>query len=268
MEKRFTLKHQDEVLATLTVGEGGEIRLNHQLTFLQLRMLPIVQPFDASGRKLKVQPATKGIALCDDAGSEQVRLSADENRFLKVSDDKQLAGLRAKSVGPGNHPGEVALELGPFQKVLIYRDRVVGFYEQVSNWLKGTPLQMGHKSITLQEDVFGTFEMPVLEISAASGRRVAQLQPIGASVIGAEGRVDLVGDRDRQSILYFGTEGPHIDVSVDSGGGTTRISHRLFKGVTVAGWYWLEDARLGRARSLDEGLFKELLRGVADIYEF
>jgi hypothetical protein len=121
--------------------------------------------------------------------------------------------------------------------------------------------------VTLTEDIYGSYEVPLLQICTAEDRQVALLHPVGISVIAAEGRVDLIGNRDRQPIVYLATGGPQISVTERSGDSARRIVHPLFKDVTVAGWYWLEDVRLGRARKLDQVLFKELLKGVADLYE-
>jgi len=273
MEKRFPLRQGDKVLATLTASKTG-VTLNHDLTEDQLRMLPTVMPFDESGTQLNVyQSEGKTVSFSDNTGLPQLKLGEDEDGFLNVRDTKELAGLRIKLTGPGsvgNQPvndGYLVLELGPFEKINTYRDRVGQLYEQVTTWLTSTSLKIKRRPTSISENVYGSYHAPLLEICSADGIKAATLEPVGASVIGAEGRVDLVGSRDRQSILYFEAEGPRINVTQGSGDSAAHISHRLFKGVTVAGWYWLEDVRLGRARQLEEGLFKDLLKGVADIYE-
>lgn len=90
---------------------------------------------------------------------------------------------------------------------------------------------------------------------------------MGAAVIAAEGRIEIVGSRDRQALVYFAAGGPQINVTIGADPSVTHTSHQIFKNVTSEGWYWLEDVRLGRAKLLDQSVFKDLLRGVADFYE-
>lgn len=260
MGRRFELKSGNTRLAVLTVSANGEMTLQHNLTEDLLPAPCIVSPFDESGRELEIRDGGPGVAavFVDDTGSIQLHLVADESGFVSVSDAKGLAGLRIR---------QMTLELGPFYKVHIYRDRVYHLYSNIEGWLKGTSLKTKRLSFDVMENVYGSYKIDCLDISRADGTTVATLEPIGASVIGGEGRVDLVGSRDRQSIMYFGAEGPHIQVAIGAAPASRRVSHPLFKGVTTAGWYWIEDVRLGRARQLDEALFKDLLRGVADLYE-
>ena len=277
MEKRFQLKQGDKVLATLTASKTGEVTLSHDLTEDQLRMLPTVAPFAEQEVQLKIQDDFSGgkatISFSDNNGAVQLNLGRYDDGILNVLDPKGLAGIRTKLTGPGsvgNHPitdRDLVLELGPFEKINTYRNRVGQLYGQVTTWLTSTSLKIRQPSTTIAENIYGSYHVQLLEISSADGKKVATLEPVGASVIGAEGRVDLVGNRDRQLILYFEAEGPRIDAA-DTAGSGTYAAHRLFKGVTVAGWYWLEDVRLGRARQLNQELFKDLLKGVADLYEF
>jgi hypothetical protein len=104
-----------------------------------------------------------------------------------------------------------------------------------------------------------------LTIDDAHGKQVAQLIPVGAWIIGAEGRVDLVGLLDKEILVYLKKGGPHLKVKESTEPSDAREwSRPLFQGVDRPGWYWIEEKRLGRARLVTKQLFLDLLAEVSD----
>jgi hypothetical protein len=84
MEKHFELKHGEKVLATLVKSVDGHLTLIHDLTFDQLQMLPMVIPFDETGKFLTIRVGNirpgVNIALYDVTGgskSGSLRMKAD-----------------------------------------------------------------------------------------------------------------------------------------------------------------------------------------------
>jgi hypothetical protein len=264
MERRFELRQGDSVVGRLTQPAKGDVTLMHNLTEAQLRVRPTVDVCDELGKILHLKSRVVGreveIAFFDEGGKEQLGIAKNDAGFLDVNDPKQQAWLRLKLTGPGAigdapiRNGVFALELTPFDpEIPIYRHRVEQLYAEVREWLKGSALATGESVITLREGIYGPYYVPILVILDAEARRAAMLEPAGSSIIGACGRVDIVGNYDRQSVLYLA-----------AGSG----SNRVFKNVTVAGWYWIEEARLGRVRQLDQTLFMDLLKEVTDLHEF
>lgn len=267
VNKRFPLKYDNQTVATLIVERDKTITLEHNLTFEELRMLPLVTPVDEADRTLMVRNAVSHVMLCD---NRHVRLPLvhDKFRLLDVRDPKGLAGLRVESAPwQGAGGDEFVLKLGPFHMIRIYHHRVLKLYDEVDEWLRNTPLRTSRRSHEVTENIYGSYEISLLEIRDPNGNLIATLEPMGLSVIGAEGRVEIIGRVDRQGIVYFPAGGPQIIFRVGVGPSATPVSRPVFKGVTTEGWYWLESARLSRARPLDEALFKDLLRGVTDYYE-
>ena len=226
-QKFFELRHGDQVLAHLIAKPGQKIELAHDLTELQLRMLPTVIPFE-SGRELtisvgNIRPGVT-VAFSDKDGVERLGLGEDEFRLLAVVDPKRLAGLRTTLVGAGSigdQPIAVAggfvLELGPFEKVRLYAERVKQLFGNTRNWLEGLPVKISEQVVEVTEDVYGTYQIASLEFRTRSGERIARLIPIAASVLAAEGRVDLVGSLGREGFIYLASGGPQINL-----GGTKR----------------------------------------------
>lgn len=256
---RINLRRGESTLAALVSEQGGKPKLEHDLSFELLRMRPHVSPASEDGQWLKI---------------EQLGLGEDDFGFMDVADPKGIAGLRTVLTGPGSTgdqpiiPGELILELGPFEKVRIFGRRVLALYDRVEEWLNGTSLKPRRVEHSVREELYGRYNIPQLELESVDGADVTSLVPMGAEVIAAEGRVELVGTRDRQPLLYFAAGGPQINVNVGGGTQPVHVSHRVFRDVTSEGWYWLEDVRLGRARLLDGALFKDLIRAVSDRYEF
>jgi hypothetical protein len=146
--------------------------------------------------------------------------------------------------------------------------RLDSLYKDVRKWLPNN-LKTRTKSLNLTEETFGSYTAQSLEIDSPDHRVIATLRPIGAAILGALGRTDLVGSRDTQIIVYYAKGGPVIRFSYKNAAGKEFDSHQrpLRQGVEKEGWYWIEDRRLGRARPLDKQLFCDLLREVSD-YEF
>jgi hypothetical protein len=146
-----------------------------------------------------------------------------------------------------------------------YVSRLNMLYSDVVKWIKDTDLKVSHDQVELHEEVIGSYKAPALVIQEAQGNKVVDLLPVGARIIGAEGRVDLVGRLDRNNLVYLKTGGPQITTRVRTGAdGSEESARPLFKGVERPGWYWIGETRLGRAHPLTKELFLDLLSEVSD----
>jgi len=146
-----------------------------------------------------------------------------------------------------------------------YISKLKDLYSDVERWTEGSDLRITQGETELHEEAPGRYQVPTLTIWDAQGNKVAELAPVGAWIIGAEGRVDIAGLLDRNNLVYLRVGGP--DIATKARGGETppqEHSKPLFKGVKEPGWYWIEDKRLGRARPLSKQLFLDLLSEVSD----
>ena len=146
-----------------------------------------------------------------------------------------------------------------------YITRLDELYSRVGMWIENTDLKVSRSVFELNEEVPGHYEAPTLTILDVSGKKLAELQPVGAWIIGAEGRVDLVGLLDRNSLIYLTTGGPQITTRARaSAGNPEESSQPLFKGVEQPNWYWIGESRLGRVHPVTQELFLDLLSEVSD----
>ena len=138
-------------------------------------------------------------------------------------------------------------------------------YQEVKKWIKKENLLAQEKDVEINEEIPGRYKAPGLSIKDKDGKRIAELRPVGAWIIGAKGRIDIVGRLDQAHLVYMEPPGPCITTAISTAGEELEKKSRLlFQGVNLAGWYWIEDKRRGKAHLLDAKLFMELLAEVSD----
>ncbi|RFU48067.1 hypothetical protein D0B32_11170 [Paraburkholderia sp. DHOC27] len=118
----------------------------------------------------------------------------------------------------------------------------------------------------LSEELMAQYVAPSLYISK-DDVPVARILPIGSRIIGAQGRVDLIGGVARHSLLFRVGRSPALSTQTGVGGKfKASLSTPLLSQVGEEGWYWIE-ATVRRAKLVDERLFLDLLTDVSD-HEF
>lgn len=145
-----------------------------------------------------------------------------------------------------------------------FRARVAALYDDMRIWIANEEgLSASVASSVIRESV-GEYEIERLLLSY-SGCTVAEIAPVGASVVASAGRVDVLGSVDRAMLLYFESEPAIRSVLTDDSGRVVRnAKYRLFRGYLGPGWYWAIDARHREARRFDEAAFLEVLAEVSD----
>src|SRR5690349_24472572 len=95
-------------------------------------------------------------------------------------------------------------------QAMNYTEQVRNFIRQVERWLDPIGLKGSEGSVELNEEDIGRYQAMQLEITDRDDKLIASLVPMGASIIGADGRIDLVGPLDREVILYLTGGGPQV----------------------------------------------------------
>jgi hypothetical protein len=162
--------------------------------------------------------------------------------------------------------GELAMTADGESRVREYLAAVESLYVDVERWVAGFAV-VERRTTTLNEQA-GRYDAVSLSIHPRSAEQTAavELRPIGASIIGARGRVDLIGRLGSRTFVYLPKGGPTFHSSVSSEGKVLESrATPVLRGVDRDGWYWIEDARRGRALPVEETLFLELLIVVSAI---
>jgi len=140
-------------------------------------------------------------------------------------------------------------------------------YDNISSWLSPYGLNTLSEKIKITEEASGTYNANKLTILDEKKETVASIMPVGAWVIGANGRLDLIGKYDKVIIVNLEKGGPALSTTVTVGDHQEASTRQFYKGIEKTGWYWIEDRRRGKAHLLDKDLLLELLSEVSD-YEF
>ncbi|QTA89081.1 hypothetical protein [Desulfonema magnum] len=153
-----------------------------------------------------------------------------------------------------------------------YLNNVSKCHTMIEGWLKEKSLFSEQIEYDIHEKASGKYITKKLIIYKDKNNQIAELIPVGAWTIGANGRIDLIGNFDQQILIYL-----QKDIKMKTSGTTSinddedqevsKNGHSLYKGFEKAGWYWIEDKKLGKAHVLNKDLFFDLLSEVSD-YEF
>jgi len=155
-------------------------------------------------------------------------------------------------------------------KIIVerFQGRLDMLYRSVEEYLSGQGVTPERKTFRVTEQRPGPYDVQMLKL-VKNEKEVASIVPVGAWIIGAEGRVDLRGPLGFESISYFTEGGPAYKSSVSVDGDTDSSDKepkwiRYYKNVDLEGWYWVESAQLGIARRVDKDIFLSLLERVSD----
>ncbi|MGS1035951.1 hypothetical protein [Burkholderia glumae] len=150
------------------------------------------------------------------------------------------------------------------EKVVKYLERVRAFETEVRRWCEARQLTIVEHTADLFEPFVEKYQAPALKVLLGDGSQIAELVPAGSNIIGALGRIDLIGRMARHPFLFYSGKGPAIAINVAGQPGPT--PQPIVAGIDGEGWYWLETS-ITRAKRVDETLFIDLLSDATD-HEF
>jgi hypothetical protein len=132
---------------------------------------------------------------------------------------------------------------------------------EMESWCASENLSSQRTPISISEEEYGHYNTDQLKISTKAGKHIADVTPIGASILGANGRIDIKGPHDKIILVDLDAGGPTATVIED--GVSTRTRH-FYKGIDTPGWYWIDNRASSRGHKLDRDLFLNLLAEVSD----
>ncbi|QTA78107.1 Uncharacterized protein dnl_03190 [Desulfonema limicola] len=149
-----------------------------------------------------------------------------------------------------------------------YLNNVYELYKNIKVWLKEKNLLFKEQDIEIYEENSGKYHVSKLLVTDEKNNQIAEILPVGAWTIGADGRIDLTGKFDQQILIYLKNNSNHLSTaSANKENGELKNNYSLYKGVDQDGWYWIEYTRFGKAHVLNKGLFFDLLSEISD-HEF
>lgn len=132
----------------------------------------------------------------------------------------------------------------------IYLQRVNQLYANIRNWLQDEPLILENSEIEVIE-ALGKYKAPQLTIKTQEGEQLAEFKPAGASVLLAEGTIDVEGWLDRGYVVYMLASNPQT----------------FYNNIELDGWYWQEQRLNTEPHFLNKTWLLQLVTWVSD-HEF
>jgi hypothetical protein len=136
----------------------------------------------------------------------------------------------------------------------LFIQKINALFSNIKEWLIGSDLRALSEDIII-EDALGCYSIEKLLINTHSNKQIAQIIPVGALILGANGRVDINGLYDNETIVLLDKGGPSITIDDKQ--------CYLYKAITESGWYWIEDKR-DKGHLFNAELFFELLAEISD----
>lgn len=149
-------------------------------------------------------------------------------------------------------------------KVGLFVDSVRRLFAEVESWVAQTDLSATQQEIEITEEFSGKYIAKKLAVEDNKKKKIAEFLPIGAFIIGGNGRVDMVGRVDKAILVNLDPDQPSMTSTMVVGDDTETQTVSFYEGVDRRGWYWIEDGRRGRANLFTKDLFIELLGEVSD----
>jgi len=110
-----------------------------------------------------------------------------------------------------------------------FRQNIQKLYAWVKKWLKG--LVFKKVSVDIYEEYAVPYKISELYIYQED-MFLCKIKPVGAHIIAADGRADLVGKKSKLSLVFF------KEVSVNTESHNTEADRQtLYEGYEGAGWY-------------------------------
>ena len=137
-------------------------------------------------------------------------------------------------------------------------------FSSIEKWATSAGLKIVKSEISITEEACGTYSAPKLSILNSSGTELAEVIPVGAWTLGANGRIDVKGAYDKVIIIDLNVGGPTMKTTVTVGSHKETRDKPFYQGIDEAGWYWIENKVSGKGYKLTSESFFELLAEISD----
>lgn len=155
------------------------------------------------------------------------------------------------------------MKISGHEKIRTYNERLQSLYGDVIRWLKEADIPFTHlvEDHALAEEHIGHYVAKKLIINQ-DGEILAKFIPVGLLIIGAEGRVDLVGKSGKEILVYFSEGGPEMITGMSVGDNMIAENAVKIYGQKREGWHWIDDRITGKQPEFTKDIFLALLERI------
>ena len=145
-----------------------------------------------------------------------------------------------------------------------FLEKVHQLFSEIKSWCASENLSSQRTPISISEEEYGHYTTDQLKISTKAGTHIADVTPIGASILGANGRIDIKGPHDKIILVDLDAGGPTTTRTTTTEDGPSTRTRHFYKGIDTPGWYWIDNRASSRGHKIDRDLFLNLLAEVSD----
>lgn len=145
-----------------------------------------------------------------------------------------------------------------------FLEKVETLFADFEKWVSANNLKTSRTAVKITEDSLGTYDAPVLNITNAEGQKIAEARPIGTRILGANGRVDLLGHYDKAILVDLNNGGPTLTSTINDGPRSQTNVTKFYGGVDQAGWYWIDRSVRPKGHQIGKEIFLDLLSNISD----
>jgi len=147
------------------------------------------------------------------------------------------------------------------KKVREFLEKVEELYRFVEEFCKRQNLGYRYNDIEIYEEFGGRYRTKELYVYE-NGEFLFKLKPVGAYIIAADGRVDLIGKFDEVRLIFLAKSYEIQRELKVNGEVIEKISKPLYKGFEKEGWY--VSLKNGKVKPLKEEVLCQILEEVSE----
>jgi len=140
---------------------------------------------------------------------------------------------------------------------------------KIEEWSKNNGLITKRLDISISEEACGSYHIDKLLITDGDRNKVAEIVPVGAWILGANGRVDIKGHYETLILVDLDKGGPSTTITTEDGvAGKHTYTKSFYRGIDENGWYWIDSTVSSKGHKLSQNFFLDLLEKVSGyVYE-
>lgn len=143
-----------------------------------------------------------------------------------------------------------------------YNNEVSLIKEKFITWLKelGHVVEVTEQEVTNNEELSGPYKTSQYHLQIDRDLHIS-LKPYGIWLVGARGRIELLGPSGREKLVYFYVGGPATTIEIQDCTGKTidKSIHRCFENVDEDTWYWYDDSSYRKVAKFTKDVIEPLL---------
>ena len=141
-----------------------------------------------------------------------------------------------------------------------FNGQLVHLKDTLAAWIQeaGHEVDVSEEKIEKKEEISGTYSTFKYVLTIDKKLKIC-LVPCGIWIIGARGRIDILGPSGYEKLVYLCKGGPVAAIEIKSSNYFEKSTHKQFNDIDEAGWYWYDDSTIRKMIKLSKETFEYLI---------